>query len=226
MAHYELLLFDADATLFDFYQSSQNAFRNTMEFLGVPFTLELYKRYSEIDQEIWLQLEQQKQAGEQIVKRFQILFSEQGVDLDPQQANAYYLDNLGRQSHLVSGAKELLEKLHAKHRIAIITNGNGKTQHSRVENSALAPYIENVFVSDEIGFFKPDTRFFDHVFSKLSPMNRRRSLIIGDSLTADIKGGEDSGVHTCWYNPLESSNYTTITPTYEIAALQELETIV
>ena len=114
--------------------------------------------------------------------------------------------------------KQLADQYH----LSIVTNGIADVQHPRLEKSSLLTYIKAVFVSEEVGSQKPEPSFFEHIFDKLSIRNKSEAIIIGDSLTADITGGINAGIDTCWYNPQGVRNTTQIRPTYEVSSYDQL----
>ncbi|MBP5751578.1 MAG: HAD-IA family hydrolase [Treponema sp.] len=128
----------------------------------------------------------------------------------------------GQGHQLVKGALELCRTLSRDYRLFIITNGVAKTQHERIDASGLVPYMEKVFISDEIGYDKPAKGFFDHVASNIEGFDPERALVIGDALFSDIKGGMDYGLDTCYLNIYNSPNTSEIKPTYEIRTITGL----
>lgn len=108
----------------------------------------------------------------------------------------------------------------------MITNGISDVQHARIKGSPLSEVFEAVIVSEETGYQKPETGIFDYAFAKLNLSDERKVLIVGDSLTSDIRGGNNYGIDTCWFNPLGKPGDPEIVPTYEIRSLDELVEIV
>ncbi|MDQ0272124.1 YjjG family noncanonical pyrimidine nucleotidase [Cytobacillus purgationiresistens] len=132
---------------------------------------------------------------------------------------------MSKETHLVQGAVELCENL-AGCRLAIITNGFTDVQTSRIASSPLSKTFEHIIISEEAGIQKPDKGIFDYAFSKLQITDKAKVLIVGDSLTSDIKGGINYGIDTCWFNPHLKVNNTEIKPKYEVHALTDLMKIV
>ena len=123
-------------------------------------------------------------------------------------------------------AKQLLADLSASHDIYVVTNGIAKTQHRRLNESGLAPYFTNVFASETVGVQKPNPGFFDYVAHNIQGFSKDQSLVIGDSLTSDIKGANLYGLDSVWFNPTHQPNTIRLKPTYEIEHLLRLEAIV
>ena len=155
--------------------------------------------------------------------RFSQLFEEIGVSHDACDFNVKYLYELGKGAFLIEGALEICKKIiSAGKKIFIVTNGILATQESRIKHSLIKDHISDFFVSEFVGYQKLATEYFEYVFSKISE-EKNKFLIIGDSLTADVAGGINAGIDSCWFNPGKSENNTKITPTHEISGLHELE---
>ena len=126
---------------------------------------------------------------------------------------------------MIDGVEEMLKALSGC-RLAVLTNGFQEVQHARIAISCLKDTFEAIITSEETGFQKPQPEIFDYVFEKLSLFDKGKVLMIGDSLTSDIQGGNNFGIDTCWFNPHGKENSTTIKPTYEIDNYEELVEIV
>jgi len=220
---YQYLLFDADGTLFDFEKTEQQAFMDTMEQYHIPFSAEQFEMYRDINISYWKKLEQGLITKDALLpKRYQDFLERiEREDLDPRDLNRTYLSRLGEYSFLFPQSLPLCRKLSEKYRLLLVTNGVYTTQIKRFDRSSIKPYFQEMIVSEKIGFTKPDSRYFDYVFRKYSIQDKGQTLIIGDSLSADIKGGRDYGMDTCYYNPSK----TAVAPgtcTYEISQLEDL----
>ncbi|WP_033541778.1 YjjG family noncanonical pyrimidine nucleotidase [Planococcus sp. CAU13] len=224
---YDLVIFDIDDTLMDFAISEQAALQNAFMDYGLPSGfIDMHDSYRAISRILWNDLEQGKIALQDLgVERFRRLFLEHGTDKDPQAFSASYLDYLGKETHLMAGAVEALEGL-THSRLAIMTNGFGEVQKARLENSPIGSLFEHIIISQEAGFQKPHPGIFDYAFSKLGNPAKERTIIVGDSLTSDIQGGNNYGIDTVWFNPENKPNTTGILPTYEIHDLLEVVDIV
>ena len=155
--------------------------------------------------------------------RFARLFAHFGQEVDGRFFARRYQDFLSQQGQALAGTETLLEHLRAEgYRIFGATNGITKIQTGRMANSAIAPYFEEVFISDVIGFQKPDKAFYDYIADDISHFDHSRALMIGDSLLADIQGGHNAGIDTVWYNPAVKANETGIKPTYEVSDYKQL----
>ena len=220
---YQYLLFDADNTLFDFDQTAKDAFAATFRAFGMQEEDHHYEQYHGISQGCWRDFEAKKIDQETLRRvRFELFFEAASIEEDALEFNRHYLQNLINHSSLLEGALELLNQLHGKIPMAIITNGLKDVQRPRLKRTGLTDYFEAIVVSDEIGVSKPHAPFFDHTFEQINFPDKSKVLVIGDSLSSDIKGGNNYGLHTCWFNPKKQSNHLGVSPTYEIGRLEEL----
>jgi len=156
------------------------------------------------------------------VRRFELLFEVLEITADAEEFSKRYLVHLARAADLMDGAETVVRRLHEHFRLAIITNGLKEVQRPRLECSPIAVFFEDVFISEEIGAAKPDPRFFEAVFARIGNPTREKVLVIGDSLTSDIQGGNLFGLDTCWFNPHRKPAAAQFPATYEIQALSQL----
>lgn len=229
MRKYTQILFDADNTLFDFTASSHSAFNDLMTHFGVKSDKDLYDIYRPINAKAWAQLESGELDMDGVrSSRWKHFWQALGLDHDSKLSNDLYLENLVKHCFLLDDTKVILDHLSTLDQVTmhIITNGMKEAQRPRISRLELDKYFETITVSDEIGFAKPNPRFFDHVFSGILEQGKSTFLVVGDSLYSDIQGGINYGLDTCWYNPVGKANDTTIEPTYEISSLLELKEII
>ncbi|MCX6078444.1 MAG: YjjG family noncanonical pyrimidine nucleotidase [Chloroflexi bacterium] len=218
---YTWLLFDADDTLFDFSKAESNALKWTLEQSGLPFRQEFIQHYAGFNQQVWQEFEQGRLTSQELrVKRFKLFLENADLQGDIHLISQIYLRNLGLGTDLLDGANDLIHNLKQRYRVALVTNGLKDVQDPRLQGSTLRDCFEHVFISEVIGAAKPTRQFFEAVFDILHQPAREEVLIIGDSLSSDIKGGIDFGIDTCWYNPRGKS--TNLAVTYQITRLREL----
>ena len=216
------IFFDLDDTLLDFHLAERGALTKTLLHLNIEPKEEILARYSEINLSQWKLLEKGRTTREKIkARRFQLLFAELGIDCFPAEAADYYEDHLGFSHHLIPGAVELLEEVYKKYRLFAASNGYARVQRSRMESADITKYFAGVFISQEIGFNKPDIAFFNNCFARIEDFKKEETVIVGDSLSSDIKGGNAAGITTIWFNARQKTYYS-IKPGYEIRRLSEL----
>ena len=220
---YQTLLFDLDDTLLDFGAAENLALRQMFEAQNTPFTAEIEAHYKKINQALWNSYEEGKVDRDEVVNtRFSLLFKEYGQLVDGAVLEMKYRSYLEEGHQFVNGAFELITDLHNQYDLYIVTNGVSKTQDKRLRASGLFPFFKDIFVSEDTGYQKPMKGFFDYAFARIPNFTVNQGLIIGDSLSSDIKGGQQAGLDTCWFNPQLKPNDTQIIPTYQIQTLDEL----
>lgn len=201
--NYQFILLDVDGTLLDFNACEAQAFKKGFERCGYPWSEEIYRTYHEINAMVWEIHERGEMTRDEIlVLRFKLLFEQMGITGDPAAFEEIYRGFLAEGAFLEDGAIELLERLKASPaKIYIVTNGVLETQVKRLEMSGIDRYVDGVFISEEIGWQKPTIQYFEHCFAHIPGFDREKAIIVGDSLSADIQGGINAGITTCWYNP-------------------------
>lgn len=232
---YKLVLIDLDDTLFDYPKTEKEAFRRTFEELGFFMESELgnakkeevYEkikdRYKDVNLQLWKDLEKGDVDKDRLkVVRFERIIEEFNLKYDSYEISELYLKKLGEGIFPFEATEKLCKYLHSKYKVGIVTNGIKEVQHSRIENSAISKYINKIIISDEVGVNKPDKRIFEYAMNYFEIMDKSEVIMIGDSLGADIKGGQNAGIDTCWVNLRNSVNDTGIVPKYEVRKLEEL----
>lgn len=223
MKNYQTLLFDVDDTLLDFRAAESEALRSLFEEQYISFDSKIEARYQTINQGLWKAFEEGKIDQDEVVNsRFSLLFQAYGQTVDGILLEKRYRHYLEEGHQLIPGALELITDLQKRYDLYIVTNGVSKTQDKRLRDSGLFPFFQGIFVSEDTGYQKPMKEYFDYVFARIPEFAVERGLIIGDSLSSDIKGGKQAGLDTCWFNPGRKPNHTDIVPTYEIHRLEEL----
>lgn len=225
---YDTILFDIDNTLLDFKKAEKSALKKVFLNHNYEFNDDIEKKYNEINTSLWKDFENGLIERDVITKtRFQRLFDDIGIDGNGENFNSLYLLALSEGHDLMNGASEICEVLSKSCRLYFATNGISKTQHKRIDSSGLGSYFLDMFVSEDVGYQKPMKEYFDYVFDKIPDLNIERTLIVGDSLSSDIRGGNQSGIDSCWYNPESLENtFSDINPTYEIKDLNDLLSII
>ena len=218
----DTVLIDLDDTLLDFKADERWAISTTLTQLGIEPSEDNIALYSRINDSCWKMLERGEIKLEELLfERFAMLFNALGIKGDKVHAKNYYERQLSRGGHLIEGAVELLKELKGKYRLCLVSNGEPRVQRARMNASRLVGYFDDIFISAEVGYTKPDERFFDIVFERTGAV-KERAIIVGDSLTSDIKGGEVYGILTCHFNPQGKEITGEFHPDYTIRSLGEL----
>ena len=220
----EFLFLDLDDTILDFHKAERIAIAKTIRDFGVEPTEEVLHRYHIINKWHWEQLELGKLTRAEVLEnRFAVLFSELGVGVDAALCARTYEKNLSIGHYFLPGAEEAVDSLYKKYRLFLASNGTASVQKGRMTSANLYRFFERVFVSQEIGHNKPSKDYFDACFAQIPDFDRERAIMVGDSLTSDIRGGINAGLKTVWINPDHVENTTDIHPDYEIESIIELE---
>jgi 2-haloacid dehalogenase len=224
---YGWLLFDADGTLFDYDRAEAIALARSFAEIDCRFEPEYVQVYRQINGSMWQEFEQGKLSQKRLrIKRFEALFEAIGVEADPVRFSPRYLAHLAAGTNLVDGAEQVLESLHGRVGLLLITNGFCEVQRPRFATSTIGHYFSAVVISEEVGAAKPERQIFDAAFQRMGHPPKREVLIVGDSLTTDIKGGNNYGIDACWFNPDHKPLTGDVEIQYEIRELTELLSIV
>ena len=154
-------LLDADETILDFVRSSEESLAHTMRAFGLPYGKEMYAAYKRINDGLWREYERGEIDKKSLMReRFSRFFASLGIEADPDAANAMYFETLCRTGYLLAGADAFLHALKERGRIFLVTNGTPAAQYGRLASLGLENFFDGVYISDEIGYKKPDARFF------------------------------------------------------------------
>ena len=224
---YDHVLLDVDNTLLDFDAAQEGAFKDLLGYFGAEYSDETYARYSEINHSYWRRLELGTITKDLLqTERFKVFFDTLGISVDGNDANVFYQKALSNQAQLIPHAEEVCRELSKRTKLSVVTNGVGTTAYSRIGLSGLQKYMSHIVVSEIIGFAKPSKEFFDAAFDIIGCKSSDRIIIVGDSLSSDIKGGINAGIDTCWFNLKGAAAPEGMKITYTITDLRELLDIV
>jgi len=227
MSNYQTILFDADGTLLDFEAAQRKALKQVFKNHNYTLDEKVKNVYYKINSALWKQYEEGTVSRDDVIyTRFGKLFDTVGIDGDGVAFEDEYQELLGQGHEVIEGAIEVLENLRNTHELYIVTNGVTRTQFSRLKASKLDVYMKDIFVSEATGFQKPMKEYFDYCFERIPGIDLKRTIIVGDSLSSDIMGGNNAGIDTCWYNPEHVPCDIKVQIDYEIRELSELYKIV
>lgn len=225
MGNYTTVLWDLDQTLLDFNRAMNCAFRAVCKQYELYADDEIVARYAAINQSFWKRLELGEITQKEVaLGRFRTLFQELKIGhVKPEEFNTAYQNELASVYFYMEGAKELVTTLRQKgYRQYIVTNGMASTQESKVRRSGLDQIMDGVFDSELLGYPKPMKEFFDACFAALPQIKREECILVGDSLSSDMRGANNAGVAACWFNPEHKEKEIAVRTDYEIHCLEEL----
>lgn len=221
---YKYLLFDLDHTLLDFDAAEDIALSQLLKEEGVE-DIQAYKDYYvPMNKSLWKDLEQKKITKAELINtRFAKLFVHFGIEKDGAYLAERYQFFLSKQGQTFLGVEDLLKKLISKgYELYAATNGITYIQTGRLKQSGIAPYFKEIFISEQLHTQKPDAEFYEKIGARIPNFDKNQTLMIGDSLSADIQGGQNAGIDAVWYNPHHLENKTQAQPTYEVDSYQAL----
>lgn len=224
MKNYEFILWDIDDTLIDFKASEVHAIKKCFDKFGIKVSDEDLAVYSEINQGYWSQLELGKVEKKYMLnQRFVDFLAYLKVDyVTAEIINEIYQEALGDHVVMFPGAYEICKDLYGVKKQYVVTNGTIVAQNKKLKNTGLVEFFDKIFISDEIGYQKPDVKFFNHCFAEITDFDPKKAIIIGDSLSSDMKGAQNASIDSCWFNPRGLVNDSGIKVDYEIKDIQEL----
>ncbi len=206
MSAFRFLLFDLDYTLLDFDADMTAAFEKLYDKWNweqnEPYSSAMLDLYEKHNNAWWRKFENKECTKTELFRnRFGDFLEESGFSGDPDRLNDDYFDFLGQGGVAYPGALEMVKDLSETAEIYITTNGNAATAQTRIKNSGLLPLIKGYFVSEEIGYAKPDPRYFEYAAAHIPGFEQDGALVIGDSLLTDIQGACNAGLKSLWYHP-------------------------
>lgn len=229
MAIYTCVLLDVDNTLLDFDAAERQALAEMLAEYDMPYDTQACEAYHKLNRELWDAFAKGKISKAKLFQtRFARFMQVLGVPDNGKgkEMNDRYEELLATHADLIPGALNALEELGEVATLATVSNGAAVVQQARIKASGVERYMDGIYISEKVGVSKPSAKFFEHALKDLGISNRSRVLMVGDDLLADIKGGQNAGVDTCWVNFKNEENTTGIKPTYEIHSYEELYKLV
>lgn len=224
----KVILWDVDGTLLDFKKAEYESIKACFEVFQLgECTDDMIKRYSAINHRYWEMLERGEiTKPELLVRRFDDFFKSEGIGTDcASKFNKEYQQRLGDIICFCDDSYELVKRLKEDYKQYAVTNGTKVAQDKKLNKSGFIDLFDDVFISEVVGVEKPGVEFFDYVWEKIGTYDKSEVIIVGDSLTSDIKGGNNAGIVTCWYNPKGVVNDKGVHVDYEIHNLKLLPEI-
>lgn len=197
----KIVFIDVDNTLLDFDKCAELSIKQAFADFGLSFSNEVVEAFHKINEGLWHEIEKGKITRAELFDvRWNKILEYLGIKFDGHVLEKRFFSYLTKAAVPVDHALETLRYLSEKYIICITSNAGHDQQTKRLESVGMLGYIDKVFVSERIGFAKPDKSFFDACFREIDGVLPEETIIIGDSLTADVEGGKKYGMKTCWYN--------------------------
>jgi 2-haloacid dehalogenase len=223
-----IVFWDVDATLLDFEASEVISLRECLQEYHVKITDEELAAYRKINRSYWERFERKEIVKQHVyMGRFVDFFALLGVSHIPIiDFNAAYQLAIGRNFVPEDGAFEACDALKKQGcRQYVVSNGSGVAQHAKLSGSGLDKYMEDIFISEEMGSEKPDPHFFALCAHRIKDYDKEHAVIIGDSLTSDMQGGNNAGIRCCWFNPRGLPLPAQLRIDYNIRSLREIPAV-
>ncbi|MFC6274168.1 YjjG family noncanonical pyrimidine nucleotidase [Levilactobacillus tangyuanensis] len=221
------VIFDLDDTLLDFDRGEVEGIQHLLKAYHAPDVQTGFRTYLQVNRHVWERIEQGANRDQLLNDRFTETFSRMGVTVDGAELERQYSDMLDHNYYTLPGAEEFLEDLkQAGVHLIAGTNGTKKTQVSRLAGSGVGRYFDDVFISEDIGFNKPDQRFFQPIFEQHPSLSAQNTLMVGDRLQSDVLGAQRAQLPSVWFNPQRTENLTSIRPTFEARSYDALKQLI
>ncbi len=197
-----IFLVDADDTILDFHGVSAIALKIAFAESGIVWEERFSIEYKKINEKLWEALERKELTRSELMgKRFDVVLEHLNIPkVNGREFNKKYLHYIATQPVYFEGAENFLAELNKMGDVYIVTNGTAWIQDSRFEKSQLLKYAQKAFISERVGFDKPDKRYTQYIMENIPNFNVENAVWIGDSLSADIKAANDAGITAIWYN--------------------------
>ena len=196
------VLFDVDNTLLDFNASAKEAIKAAFNELGLDFSDRVMDVFLRLNEVLWQRIEKKEMTREDLHNvRWKTIFNELHIDADGLNMERLFLKHLKDYAIPIDGAQDIIKYLSAKYDIYTASNAPYLQQVNRLTISGIMPYIKRIISFESQGIYKPQKRYFEQCLKEMSPAKSDEIVLIGDSLSADMRGGKDVGFTTVWFNP-------------------------
>lgn len=194
------VLIDIDDTIFDFEKCSKNAFKNTLKKLDLSYKEKDFLYFNEVNDILWNKQKLGKiNINEVFIERSIMMSKYFELDIEKEIFNDLFVEFLYDEDEMVDDIEDLLSYLSNKYQIYAASNGIYDMQINRLKKSNLDKYFKDIFVSDKMGYEKPDKRFFEKIMN-ITKYSNKNLIMIGDSIKSDIIGAKNSGIKSIYFN--------------------------
>lgn len=222
-----IILLDIDNTLIDFNECARHSIMKIFNDFNLPYSENVFETFIKENIKIWKRLEKGEITKAFLrANRWNIILNKLNLVADGPAIEELFEKGIAESAYEVTGATELLEYLHKKHTLYVISNGFRAVQENRLNISGFNKYFSGMFFSEDIGISKPQKEFFDYCFRGINYPEKENVILIGDSLSADIIGGNNYNIKTIWFNKNNEKCPDNIKPTYIVRTLSEINSII
>lgn len=198
----KVVFVDIDNTLLDFDEGARRSMIECFELFGLEYKDGMFDHFQSVNNQLWSALERGELTRERLHQiRWRLIFDDLGIDADGERFEHCFFERLKASAVPIDGAAELLKHLSDRYIVCVASNASHDQQSARLQKAGMEQYVDKFFVSCTLGADKPSKEFFDLCFEQLPGVMPNEAIIVGDSLSADMSGGRDYGIVTCWYNP-------------------------
>lgn len=206
--NYKHIFFDLDHTLWDFDKNAEETIHELyniygLKDLGVNAADTFIETYTRNNHLLWARYHVGEITKAELREtRFKKTFIELGVDASriPVEFEDDYVRICPTKTNLFPHTHEVLAYLQEKYHLHLISNGFKESTECKIQQSKLQPYFKNIIISEVFGINKPDKAIFQHAID-LADGKAAESLMIGDSIEADIRGARNFGMDALYFNP-------------------------
>ena len=220
------VLIDIDNTLLDFNKCAEKAIKMAFEKRNYKQPSDFFSVFKRNNDILWKKIERREMTVDDLIEtRFNIIFKEAKIELDGREFELDFRKNLFHCAEHVNGAFDLLNYLSDKYLLFAASNGLQKQQENRLEIAGFSRFFKDVFTSERMGESKPNYQFFEGCLKAIGNLEKSEIIIIGESLTADVQGGNDFGIPSCWFNYQNEENLSGVEPNYVVYSLEQIKDI-
>ena len=220
------VLMDVDDTLLDFKECARQNVRNCFKKNGLEYSDDIFEFFLNRNIILWKRIEDGLLTVDELHRtRWAGIFHDLGIEADGPAFELDFIAGLRDTSVPVAGSREAMKYLHSKYKVYVVSNASNLQQSTRLGKAGLMQYVDGIFGSLDIGYNKPSREYFDYCFGQLGGTRPDQTVIVGDSLNADISGGQAYGLHTIWFNIRGVEASAQITPDHTIHSLSEIPSV-
>lgn len=221
------VLIDVDNTLLDFSAGAKNAIIDGFDEYKLDYSPKVYEVFNKINHMLWVKIEDGLLSRDELYRiRWNTIFSELGItNVNGESFERGFRARIAETAIPVDGSIELLSYLHKKYTVIVASNASFSQQFNRLKKAGMTKYIDKIITSELAGFSKPACEFFDYCIKTAELGDKSRIILIGDSINADIIGGQNYGLKTCWFNFYNAECPDNVKPDYTVNKLIEIKNI-